>query len=132
VGSSARGHGARLLAIGDDLTDEHMFGALQVGDESIIVRHGERRRTKARWAFEDTPQVIAFLGEIVELREGHRTRVTSLPVRVATPRTSLGGASEALLVVSNRIPSLPRANGGRPQTVGGLVSALRCACGKRA
>jgi trehalose-phosphatase len=119
------GHGARLLAIGDDLTDEHMFGALQVGDESIVVRHGERRRTKARWAFEDTPQVIAFLGELVELREGHRPRVTSLPVRVETPRTSLGGASEALLVVSNRIPSLPRANGGRPQSVGGLVSALR-------
>jgi alpha,alpha-trehalose-phosphate synthase [UDP-forming]/trehalose-phosphatase len=118
------GHGARVLAIGDDLTDELMFGALAVGDEAIVVRHGERRRTKARWELEGTADVLAFLRELVELREGTRARVERLPSPVAPPRRSRDGASQSLLVVSNRLPSLRSAKDGRPQSVGGLVSAL--------
>ncbi len=120
------GHDARVLAIGDDLTDEHMFGALGVGDEAIVVRHGERRQTKARWELEDTPQVFAFLEELVEMREGKRARVTSWPSQVVTRSAKKkDGASQSLLVVSNRLPSMRSAKDGRPQSVGGLVSALR-------
>ncbi len=119
------GNGARLLAIGDDLTDEHMFGALEVGDEAIVVRHGERRRTKARWELGDTKDVVAFLSQLVELREGTRASVTCLPTPVLPPLSRKEGASHALLIVSNRLPSVPRAKGGRPPSVGGLVSALR-------
>ena len=118
------GHGARLLAIGDDLTDEHMFGALEVGDDAIVVRHGERRRTKARWEFEDTTHVLAFLEELVQLREGLRETVATLPTPVEDRRPKERAGSKSLLVVSNRLPSLRSAKDGRPQSVGGLVSAL--------
>ncbi len=118
------GHGARLLAIGDDLTDEHMFGALEVGDEAIVVRHGDRRRTKARFEFSSPAQVVAFLRELYELRIGARARVSTLPEPVAKPRSVRESVSQSLLVVSNRLPSLRSAEDGKPARVGGLVSAL--------
>ncbi|NOU27460.1 MAG: trehalose-phosphatase [Polyangiaceae bacterium] len=118
------GHGARLLAIGDDLTDEHMFGALEVGDEAVVVRHGDRRRTKARFEFSSPEQVVTFLREIYELRIGERARVSTLPAPVERPRNIRESVSQSLLVVSNRLPSMRSAEEGKPARVGGLVSAL--------
>jgi alpha,alpha-trehalose-phosphate synthase [UDP-forming]/trehalose-phosphatase len=118
------GHGARLLAIGDDLTDEHMFGALEVGDEAVVVRHGDRRRTKARFEFSSPDQVVTFLREIYELRIGERARVATLPEPVERPRNVRESVSQSLLVVSNRLPSMRSAEEGKPARVGGLVSAL--------
>jgi trehalose-phosphatase len=37
----------RLIALGDDLTDEDMFRALGIGDEPILVGHAQGRGTSA-------------------------------------------------------------------------------------
>src|SRR5882672_5816475 len=55
---------ARLIAIGDDLTDEHLFGALDPLDEPVLVRGGIPRRSRARWKVEgvsEARQLLAFL-----------------------------------------------------------------------
>jgi trehalose 6-phosphate synthase len=125
------GHGARLLAIGDDLADEHMFGALGVGDASIVVRHGRRRPTKARWELQDHRAVLSLLSGIRALRTGAAPHLSDFPRYVQTAgRTERGGA-DRLLVVSNRLPTLRNSEDGRPANVGGLVSALRPALESR-
>ena len=57
------GPGARLLAIGDDVTDEDMFRAMSASDEAILVRadEGDRRRTAARWALDGPAEVLQLL-----------------------------------------------------------------------
>jgi trehalose-phosphatase len=52
------GIGTRLLALGDDLTDEDLFRELGVAHEPVLV--GPPRRSRARWRLAD-PGVVAAL-----------------------------------------------------------------------
>ena len=74
---------ARIIAIGDDLTDEHLFGALEALDEPVLVRGGIPRRTRARWDVEGVDgarQLLAFVRD---------TRKTRRQVRFPSPPSSL-------------------------------------------
>lgn len=122
------GPGARLVAIGDDVTDEHMFQVLEPPDESIVVRTDDPRRTSARWQLTDAAEVRSVLEYFRGVRVGRRLVPIVLPRQVerpAAPSTRLGCD---LLVVSNRLPELRHAEGDdghdRTKNVGGLVSAL--------
>src|SRR5512140_3863093 len=56
--------GARVIATGADLTDEHLFGALDPLDEAVLVRGGMPRRSRAGWevsGVDATRQLLAFL-----------------------------------------------------------------------
>jgi trehalose 6-phosphate synthase len=129
------GADARLLAFGDDLTDEDMFRALGVADESVLV--GQLRRSHARWRLTDPIAVAGMLGWIAATRSGQADYSTQLPEPLATRLRSAGSARGRydLLVVSNRLPDLRRATRprevGRKHNVGGLVSALEPVLGAR-
>jgi alpha,alpha-trehalose-phosphate synthase [UDP-forming]/trehalose-phosphatase len=124
------GADARLLAIGDDVTDEGMFLAAGSQDESIIVRHPgvEHRRTAARWELQGPEAVRSFLGYVHGLRAGHTPPPTVLPHFIADAAPSATSLQERdLLVVSNRLPDFRHMEGDDPdrkKNVGGLVSAL--------
>jgi len=121
------GAGARLVAIGDDVTDEHMFQALAPQDESIVVRTAETRRTFARWELADTDEVRAVLRYVHGLRAGHTPLPIVLPREVAPPHATQIVVDRDLLVVSNRLPDFRHIEGDeevRKKNVGGLVSAL--------
>jgi alpha,alpha-trehalose-phosphate synthase [UDP-forming]/trehalose-phosphatase len=112
----ARHPAARLIAIGDDRTDEDMFVALR--DDDLAIGVGPHR-LRASHVLPDPPAVRAFLQWIVD------ARTTPTDVQIPTIKRRHVGTqqlSAGLLVVSNRIP--PRAIAGRHRPVGGLVSAL--------
>ncbi len=124
------GPGVRLLALGDDLTDEDVFRALGVGDEGILVAAAAGRPTAARWRLPGPEQVAGLLAWIGSARREEATpplRVPPVPV-VAIPRwRSQGAPRQDLLAISNRLPELrsPAEPGeGRARSVGGLVSAV--------
>lgn len=129
------GAGARLLAVGDDLTDEDLFREVGVVDEPVLV--GLPRRSRARWRLADPAAVAALLGWIAATRRGEAEAAPAVPEPlVARPRRSGSGHSRyELLVVSNRLPDLRRATQphetGRARNVGGLVSALEPALSVR-
>jgi trehalose 6-phosphate synthase len=131
------GAGARLLALGDDLTDEDLFRALGVADEPILV--GQVRRTRERWRLAGPGGVARLLGWIASVRRGEASDEAALPERVEPGPVLAARARDAyeLLVVSNRLPDLrgatrPREEGeGRKRNVGGLVSALEPALSAR-
>lgn len=128
------GANARLLALGDDVTDEHMFCALGPTDESVIVRTTERRRTAARWELDDSNEVRALLAWLTGVRAGQTPIPAVLPRPVAQPATAIGTASRDLLVVSNRLPDFRPVEGDdgeRKRNVGGLVAALEPALRRR-
>ncbi|MDQ3367948.1 MAG: trehalose-phosphatase [Myxococcota bacterium] len=108
--------GARMIAIGDDVTDEDMFGMLVEGDVGIAVgEHG--RRSQAHAALGDPAAVAGFLQWIERCRDG--ASVEAPPV---TPILEMRPTRErSLVVLSNRIPTQTL---GRQREVGGLVSAL--------
>ena len=119
---------ARLLAFGDDQTDEDMFREFGVADESVLV--GPPRRSHARWRLSDPAAVAGLLGWVAATRYGLAEAPTQLPEPLATRLCgagSLHGRYE-MLVVSNRLPDLRHATrpgeAGRKRNVGGLVSAL--------
>ena len=57
--------GRRPLAVGDDLTDEHMFRvATGMGGMAVRVVGGEDRETAATVRVEDTPSVRAWLSNL--------------------------------------------------------------------
>jgi len=62
------GPGARLLAFGDELTDEDMFRALGPADEAILVGGQQGRGTFARWKLLGSSTCLSFLRWIVALR----------------------------------------------------------------
>lgn len=120
------GPGTRLLAIGDDVTDEHMFQVLDPQDESIVVRHAEPRRTAARWELDDSNEVRALLTFVREVRSGRTPLPIGLPGSIEQPPPSVVMGRD-LLVVSNRLPDFRHVEGEenvRKKNVGGLVSAL--------
>ena len=105
--------GVRLVALGDDVTDEDMFAELGDGDASIGV--GPRSmRVDARAA--DVGASHAFLRWLVDTRTGTSAAFPLVPLAPTTVRTG-----HRFLVMSNRTPALTQ---GRTREVGGLVSAL--------
>ncbi len=109
---------ARLIAIGDDLTDEDMFTALAPDDGAIAVGHLAGRATAAQAHLPDPVAVGGFLRWLTAVRTG--------AIESAPPLDAVAGRRaplpRRLVVVSNRMPTVPIA--GRPREVGGLVSAL--------
>jgi trehalose 6-phosphate synthase len=116
---------ARFVALGDDLTDEHMFGALDPQDEAVLVRSDEPRRSRARWAVSDTVGARGLLAFIHDVRTGSVPGpLTVSPLRTPAPSVP---ASDSLLIVSNRLPDMRSSepvDRVRRRNVGGLVSAL--------
>jgi trehalose 6-phosphate synthase len=105
--------GARVIAMGDDLTDEDMFAELDDGDASIGV--GPRAmQTDARAV--NVRAARAFLHWLAETRLGAELPLPITPAAEAPPRKRY-----RMLVMSNRTPALTH---GRAREVGGLVSAL--------
>ncbi|MBI2920969.1 MAG: trehalose-phosphatase [Planctomycetes bacterium] len=135
VGERA-GAGARLLALGDDLTDEDVFAALGPADESIIVGP-LLRSTAARWRLSGPLEATAFLEWVREVRrEAPTPPPPVLPVPVPAPPRGKRAARtpHRLLVVSNRLPSLRSPvspEGERKKNVGGLVAALEPVLSRR-
>lgn len=121
------GPNARLIALGDDVTDEHMFRVLGPSDEPVVVRTAEKRRTAARWELENSDEVRAVLRWIHGVRSGHTPLPVLLPREIQQPPAPAGAATHDLLVVSNRLPELRDVTddpAARKKNVGGLISAL--------
>ena len=121
------GPGARLVAIGDDVTDEHMFQVIEPQDESIVIRNTEARRTAARWELTNSDEVRAVLRYFHGVRCGHTPLPIVLPRAITTPATTGSPHDRDLLVISNRLPDFRHVevdDGERKKSVGGLVSAL--------
>jgi trehalose 6-phosphate synthase len=124
------GADTRIVAFGDDITDEDMFAVLGAGDDGVLVASGGVRATAARWIVDTPRDVRAFLGWLRAARAG-----CAVPEPLVLPRPippwlpqPRPGREGGLLAVSNRLPELrdpvsPDAERTRP--VGGLVAALR-------
>lgn len=127
------GAGARLLALGDDVTDEHMFRVLDANDEAIVVRTAEKRRTAAKWELESSVEVRGLLEWIRGVRAGETPIPTVLPRPIEQPSPPSMGLTRDLLVVSNRLPDFRSVDmdDDRKKRVGGLVSALEPALRSR-
>ena len=105
--------GVRIVALGDDVTDEDMFAELGDADASIGV--GPRAmRVDARAA--DVRAAHAFLHWLVATRAGGSVAFPLVPVAAPAVRPR-----HRFVVISNRTPALTQ---GRTREVGGLVSAL--------
>jgi alpha,alpha-trehalose-phosphate synthase [UDP-forming]/trehalose-phosphatase len=116
---------ARLMAIGNDVTDERLFDALDPLDESVLVRGDIRRRSRARWEVDGVDAARELLAFVRDTRSG--ARPGPLPVTPLRPPTRPSSSAESLLVVSNRLPDMRSAepvDRVRGTNVGGLVSAL--------
>ena len=122
------GPGARLLALGDDVTDEDMFRTLGPQDEAILIGEFRGRNSGAHWTLPGPAEAVAFLKWLAAARSPAPTPPLDpvpKPLRPASLRTARHVGK--LLAVSNRLPDLraptqPGESGRR--SVGGLVSAL--------
>ena len=120
------GPDARIVALGDDITDEDMFGALGAGDEGILVAPSVDRATAARWILEGPGDVVRFLGWLEAARKGPLSEPLVLP-RALPPQPPPSQGRHGLLAISNRLPELRAPvspDEDRKRQVGGLVSAL--------
>ncbi|MFO0737797.1 MAG: trehalose-phosphatase [Labilithrix sp.] len=128
------GGNARLMTLGDDVTDEHMFRVVDANDESIVVRTAEKRRTAAKWELDDSDEVRGVLEWIRGVRAGETPIPIVLPRAIEQPAPPSVGITRDLLVVSNRLPDFRNVDvdeGARKKNVGGLVSALEPALRSR-
>jgi alpha,alpha-trehalose-phosphate synthase [UDP-forming]/trehalose-phosphatase len=117
--------GARILALGDDVTDEDAFEALGPDDVAIAVGRAERpTRAEARLA--GTEHVQSFLRWLARARS-ERADTEELVAMNAAPRARVEPAHHAkLVVVSNRLPS-DDCGDERARNVGGLVAGISSA-----
>src|SRR5262249_33774742 len=100
----------RLIAVGDDVTDEDMFRNLAAEDESVIVGDEGGRVSVARWRVDSPEETADFLRWILALRRGEVPEAELYPRRTAIRALPAGVESPfRLLVVSNRLPELPSA-----------------------
>ncbi|MDX2091560.1 MAG: trehalose-phosphatase [Kofleriaceae bacterium] len=107
--------GAKVIAIGDDVTDEDMFAALH--DDELAIGVGPRMSTRSAFNVAGPPSVHTLLRWITDVRTSGITRAfVGLAHAAPAPQPK-----SALVVVSNR---LPPTGTGRARPVGGLVSAL--------
>jgi trehalose 6-phosphate synthase len=114
---------AKLIAIGDDVTDEDMFAALEPEDLGIAVGT-LTRATRADARLDDVSGVRHFLRWMIEARE----TAADAPPMPEELESREPAAHSDFLVVSNRIPVAAE---GREREVGGLVSALEPALRER-
>jgi trehalose 6-phosphate synthase len=121
---------ARLLALGDDITDEDTFRSLAPEDESVLVGSEYDRPTAAHWRLDGPADARLFLVWLLAVRRGAQGSMPALyPRAMEPPRARRDGddGRYRLLVVSNRLPELRSAASSfeiRKRSVGGLVSAL--------
>jgi alpha,alpha-trehalose-phosphate synthase [UDP-forming]/trehalose-phosphatase len=124
------GPNARLLALGDDITDEDTFRNLGAEDESVVVGSDLNRATAARWRLDSPADTRRFLGWLLAVRRGTAEGWPALYPRAIEPtraRSAGPNGRYRLLVVSNRLPELRSAAASfdvKKKNVGGLVSAL--------
>lgn len=59
--------------IGDDLTDEDAFAALKTKGLTILV--GRRRKSLAKFYFNDTSEVVDFLKKVLEITKNNFSRL---------------------------------------------------------
>jgi trehalose 6-phosphate synthase len=118
-----RGHGrmGRMIAVGDDVTDEDMFRALDPDDLAIVVGRPGDRASGAHLSVEDVAGVRRFLRWLVEARADPSRPISAPPVHALAP-VDTPVARTALLVISNRTPQVIA--DPRQREVGGLVAAL--------
>lgn len=107
---------ARFIAIGDDETDEDMFGALR--HDELAIQVGDRPGSRSMYRLPGPTAVRAFLWWLVEARTGVRAH----PAPSLEARNAAAPSGAGFLVVSNRTPAVP--HGDRQRAVGGLVTAL--------
>jgi trehalose 6-phosphate synthase len=118
----------RIIAIGDDVTDEDMFAALGAGDLPVLASRSLGRASRAVVWLDGPEGVRSLLRWLVSVRRGDRRP----PAALLRPRRGLQRtppSSSRLLVMSNRTPA-PRGD-DRGREVGGLVSALEPALRQR-
>jgi alpha,alpha-trehalose-phosphate synthase [UDP-forming]/trehalose-phosphatase len=115
------GAGARLLALGDDLTDEDAFAALGSRDLAVLVARRQDRPTRAAYRVDDPEQVQRLLRWIAAMRVG---ATEGLPPPVSPVRRADAAQRAGLLIVSNRLPTVQAGQQLRTREVGGLVGAL--------
>jgi alpha,alpha-trehalose-phosphate synthase [UDP-forming] len=119
------GGDVRIVALGDDATDEHLFTALGAVDEAVLVRGEVARSSRARWEVDGVAAARHLLEFIRDTRRGLPTG--DLRVKAKRPAAPSLPPSDSLIVVSNRLPDLRSAepvDRVRRNNVGGLVSAL--------
>ncbi|MGE3765280.1 MAG: trehalose-phosphatase [Kofleriaceae bacterium] len=110
-----RNPGAKIIAIGDDVTDEDMFAALR--DDEIAIGVGARHSARCALSVAGPAAVHELLRWVAELRTTESSRpFVGIAAKVPKPHPK-----SDLVVVSNRVPPTET---GRTRQVGGLVSAL--------
>jgi alpha,alpha-trehalose-phosphate synthase [UDP-forming]/trehalose-phosphatase len=118
---------ARIVALGDDITDERMFAALGAGDVAICVGP-PTRPSRAPLFVETIGDARRLLRWLIEARM--TTGVLQHPPVHVRPVVHAGQQGRTgLLVVSNRMPATDEP--GRTRSVGGLVAALEPALRER-
>ncbi|MDB4963522.1 MAG: trehalose-6-phosphate synthase [Myxococcales bacterium] len=110
--------GTRVLAIGDDLSDEDMFVGLRDHDVGVLVAD-KPRRTQAGLRLPAPAAVHRFLRWLIEARSKN---VVLAPEDLVIAQPRRLPTQARLIVASNRLPAAPSAD--RKREVGGLVSAL--------
>jgi trehalose 6-phosphate synthase len=123
------GSGARLLVLGDDVTDEDMFAAMGAADEGVLVGDVPTRPTRARWRMDGPAEAVGLLSWLAAVRAEAPTAPQARlpePMQPAV-RGERATTGPDLLVISNRLPefrSPVTPDDPRRRNVGGLVSAL--------
>lgn len=115
--------GTRIVALGDDLSDEDTFATL--GPEDIGIAVGpDQKPTRAHARLAGVEECRSFLRSLVAIRRAEPTEdpVTASGLHVATRRFV-----SPLLVVSNRLPEDLDASPSRARPVGGLASGVAAA-----
>jgi trehalose 6-phosphate synthase len=108
----------RMIAIGDDETDEDMFAALGDKDLAIAVRNLRRRPSRASNWLASPREVRELLRWLVDTRRSDQPPTPPVFETITRPSHT---ARASLVVVSNRTPTNVTS---KHRQVGGLVAAL--------
>ncbi|HEU5061427.1 MAG TPA: trehalose-phosphatase, partial [Kofleriaceae bacterium] len=103
------GSGGRLLALGDDITDEDTFAQLGGQDEAVLVSGDSGRPSAAGWQLDGPAEAMGLLRWVIAMRRGEPVAEETVHLprrRQRAPRPQEGAARFRLLVVSNRLPEL--------------------------
>ncbi len=125
--------GTRIVALGDDLTDEDTFAALAPQDVAIAIGPDERP-TRARARVSSVADCRAFLRWLAKSRSDGRGSAAGPASPVPGVRSTVkGGAGlqAPLVVVSNRLPIDDDGAPARARRVGGLVAGVGAALSAR-
>lgn len=125
---SRAGAGARVLALGDDLTDEDMFRALGSDDAGVLIAAESGQPSAAGFRLDSVDDAHALLEWVRDARRGRSDARGGPACEVEERGPLVPTARFDLLVISNRLPELRSSvssdDDARKKNVGGLVSAL--------